>query len=263
MQQAGAVAGAQPDRQHPYGGGRGEAGADAYRDGLDAVQVPVEGRQVLSEALRQAVVGVGAARGVHGYGGGAVLGARGEADRMVGGGEDDPPDPGLPGRLVEVVGALDVGAQDLLERGLQGDPREMHDRVDPGEGRAQRLLVAQVGGDGIRCAVDRPPVEEVYKRQHQGAEAAGGAGEQNGAGCGHGRGSFEAGRPYGWTAFTCVGTLGRHAHPVKTLDRRGESACRQPCEVRSDRGAPRTRQGGPMTAPPSSQAASTDRCSSP
>ena len=76
--------------------------------------------------------------------------ARGEADGVVAGGEDDPAYALLARRLVEVVRALDVGPQDLVEGGLQGDAREVDDRVDASYGLAQRVLVGEVGGDRVR-----------------------------------------------------------------------------------------------------------------
>ncbi|BFO20473.1 hypothetical protein SHKM778_68610 [Streptomyces sp. KM77-8] len=95
----------------------------------------------------------------------------------------------------------------------------MDDRVDTADRLAQGVLVGEVGDDRVRFAVDRAHVEQaqvvsVIREQtpHQGAEALGGAGEQNGAGSGHPRVSLH-GRPrhrtYGRTAFIFLDTLRR------------------------------------------------------
>ncbi len=194
MEEAGAVGGAQPDREHAHGGRLREAGADAHGDGLQAVLVPVELGEVLAEALGQTVEGVRAARGVDRDEGVVSPRAGGVADRVVGGGEDDAPHALLAGRLVQVVGALDVGLEDLVERRLEGDSREVDDRVDAADRLAHGVPVGQVRDDRVRLAVDGAHVEQaqrvaVFREQspHQGAESAGGAGEQNGAGSGHPR----------------------------------------------------------------------------
>jgi hypothetical protein len=82
----------------------------------------------------------------------------------------------------------------VLEGGFQGDAREVDDRVDAPYGLAEGLLVGEVGGDRVRFAFDGAYVEEAQlvavRREelpHQGADATGGAGEQNGAGSGHPR----------------------------------------------------------------------------
>ncbi len=208
MQQPRPVGGAHPDREHAHRRRLREAGADADGHGLDAVQVPVEGGEVLAEPLGQPVVSVRAARGVHRDERAGLdrsgRGARGEAHGVVAGGEHDAAHALFADGLVKVVRALDVGAQDLLERGLQRDPREVHDRVHTAYGLAQLLLVGEVGGDDVLSASARVParipaldgahVEEPervpvrgQRLAHQRAQTAGGAGEQDGAGSGHGR----------------------------------------------------------------------------
>ena len=67
-----------------------------------------------------------------------------EADDMVGAGEDDPLDAVLARRLVEVVGADDVGLQDRLERPLHRIAAEMDDRVDVRHHRFHRGRIGEV-----------------------------------------------------------------------------------------------------------------------
>src|SRR5206468_372779 len=75
----------------------------------------------------------------------------------------------------------------------------------------------EIRGDGVRVALDRAHVEEAQlvaegRQQvpHQGAEPAGGAGEQNGAGGWHPRVSF-GWRAHACTIFTSMDTLGSRA----------------------------------------------------
>lgn len=136
----------------------------------------------------------------------------GVAHRVVGGGEDDASDALRVRGLVQVVGALDVRLEDLLEGGFQGDARQVDDRVDTSHGLAYSFLVGEVGDDRVRLALDGAQIEQaqvvaVGREQipHQGAEPAGGTGEQNGTGSGHPQVSLNG---LMGTVFTCVDKLG-------------------------------------------------------
>jgi hypothetical protein len=135
---------AQPGGQHAAVHRLGERRADAQAHGLEPVAVEVELRQVLAEGLAQAVVAVGALglRGVDGL----ALGV--EAGDVVRAGEHDAPHAVHAGRLVDMVGADDVGREHILEAVFGGHAAQVHHRLHALQQRHHRGLVLQ------RCRVD-------------------------------------------------------------------------------------------------------------
>src|SRR5262252_7084977 len=83
--------------------------------------------------------------------------ARIEADRVVGGGKDDPPYSVAPRRLEQVVAPDDVRAQDRLPRPLDREPAEMDDAVDAGNDPLHGGDLGKVGGDEllVGCEIGR------------------------------------------------------------------------------------------------------------
>ena len=139
LHEAGEVGVGKPARQHPARGRLREAGADADRDALDAVLVPVEPAHQLAIGLGQAVVGVGPQLAVVVQRRRALV----EADGVVGGGEDDARLV-QPRRLEDVEQAADVGAEHLFEGALRGDAAEMQDGAAALCELGDRRAVAQV-----------------------------------------------------------------------------------------------------------------------
>ncbi len=156
VHQAYDVARAKPRAEVPDDARPLDAGAHAQARDLHAVPVHVEPPQRLAEDLGQAVEAVRARRHVvadHRR-------PRREADRVVAAEEDDPADARTPGGLEDLVRALDVGPEDVLEARLVGDRRQVHDGVHSLQRSCHRLLVADVSHDGVLGALDRDAVEK-------------------------------------------------------------------------------------------------------
>ena len=139
----GEVAVARPDAQAPLVDGLGEGVADAHRHHLEPVLVGVERPNRLAECLAHPVAAVRAHRDVDPDG----LAARIETDRMHAARVDHALRTGLPGRLHDVVGADDVGAEDPLPGPLARDSTHVHHRVDTVDRGTHRVEVREVGSD--------------------------------------------------------------------------------------------------------------------
>ena len=191
--EADAVGEAEPGPEHAAVLRLGEAGADAEAHALDAEFVPVEAGEVLGEGLGQAVEGVGALRDA---GVGHRL-DRMEADGVDRAGIDHAAGAVAAGALVDVVGGGQGVGEDLLEALLAGVAGEMQDGVAVAGDLQRGGLVGEVALHDLLVRAGRAEVGDVGEAQglgemaeagaQVGAEAAGGAGDQDAAIVGHRR----------------------------------------------------------------------------
>ena len=139
----GEVAVARPDAQAPlvYRLRKGVADADGHH--LEPVLVRVEGTDRLTECLAHAVAAVRAHRDVDPDG----LAARIEADGVHTARVDYALRAGLPGRLHDVIGAHDVGAQNAFPGPLARDSTHVDHGLDTVDRGAHCVEVREVGGD--------------------------------------------------------------------------------------------------------------------
>ncbi len=182
------ILGRDPDRQPPHVERPRADIADAQAGHDHAVLVGVERAQRLAERLADAVAAVGPHRDV-----GADLAlARIEADRVVGRGEDHALHAGLARRLEQVVAADDVGVEDLLPRALRPNGRRDGSRCRaPLTSAATCVGLGEVGlHEGLAglqvlrlhpVAQHQPGIELGQQWPRHGADAAGGAGEDDAA----------------------------------------------------------------------------------
>ena len=100
-------------------------------------------REIFREALGEAVIGVGPVWRVDAD----SLGFWVHADRVDGRGIDHPAQPVAMRGLPDVIGADDIGAEDLFERGLIAYGAEMNDHLGPLQQVHDGGLIAQIGAD--------------------------------------------------------------------------------------------------------------------
>src|SRR5262245_46547787 len=139
------VLGLDPDRQPPLVDRLVVDVADPDRQHPQAELVGIERAERLAERLAHGVARIRPQdrRGVE-----AAV-ARIEAEHMVGRSEDDARDAGLARRLEEIVGADDVGGQDLLPRALDRDAAEMNDSLHARDGALDGGRIREIGGDEV------------------------------------------------------------------------------------------------------------------
>src|SRR4029453_16158525 len=96
----------------------------------------------LAERLADTVTGIRP----HGYFRADAMGARIEADGMVGGGEDDALHTFAARGLEQIVAADDVGLQDRLPRPFDREAPEMDDTFDPLDDLFYLVELGKIGG---------------------------------------------------------------------------------------------------------------------
>jgi hypothetical protein len=118
--------------------------------------------------------------------------AAGEADRVIGRGEDDPGHPGPARRLERHIAAVDVDLGDLGPGTLAGDPGQVDDGVRAGAGVGHRRQVGHRGLDGLFAG---PGGQRGHVEQAQRPARPGQPGPQHGPDEARGPGDHDDGHP--------------------------------------------------------------------